>query len=103
VLSTTTMQVPAPRPVAPGPSWRHDAAYDRLPVDGRHGHMRQAQASPRLSDDDDPHPLRGALATIGGMLAGFGVGLATDEPAAGLFVGTGVGMITTTIVRAFDD
>lgn len=89
-------------------SWRHAGMYVRVHARSTDAHWRQAEEWPRrnhpaLSSDDDPHPLRGTLATIGGLLAGLGVGLAVDEPAAGLFVGTGVGMITTAFLRAFGD
>ncbi|MFW6079238.1 MAG: hypothetical protein ACODAE_06440 [Gemmatimonadota bacterium] len=88
--------------------WRYAATYDGVLAAGTNEPRGRDEASPRrphpvLSGDDDPHPLRGTLATIGGMLAGFGVGLAADEPAPGLLVGTGVGMITTAFIRAFDD
>lgn len=51
--------------------------------------------------DDDSTPRLGRLATVGGMLAGLGIGLAADEPAAGLIAGAGVGLLAAAFLRAF--
>lgn len=47
------------------------------------------------------HPLAGGFATMGGLLAGLGLGLAIENPAAGLLFGLGLGMIITAALRAF--
>lgn len=47
------------------------------------------------------HPFTGALASVGGLIGGLGVGLAMREPAAGLLAGLGLGMIITTLLRAY--
>lgn len=48
-----------------------------------------------------PHPLRGGLALVGGMVAGIGIGLAVRDPAAGLLAGLGIGMVLTAFLRAY--
>lgn len=47
------------------------------------------------------HPFTGALASVGGLIGGLGVGLAVREPAAGLLTGLGLGMVITAILRAY--
>lgn len=47
-----------------------------------------------------PIPFAGIGVVTGGMLAGFGVGLMTGNPAAGLLSGAGVGVFTVSVFGA---
>lgn len=47
------------------------------------------------------HPLRGALAVAGGLLAGLGLGLAYGQVPAGAITGLGFGMLLAAVLRAF--
>lgn len=46
------------------------------------------------------HPLTGGLASVGGLVAGLGVGLLVGEPAAGGLTGVGLGLVITALLRA---
>lgn len=88
----------------PSPALTHDrfAGADSLSDSHLDTNPHRLRDDP-LFRDHDPDGRRGTLAIVGGLVAGFGVGLAVDEPAAGLLVGAGVGMIATAFVRAFSD
>lgn len=47
------------------------------------------------------HPLRGALAVAGGLVAGAGFGLAYGHLPAGAIIGLGFGMLLAAVLRAF--
>lgn len=91
-------------PVLPPPALTHDrfAGADSLSDSHLDTNPHRRRDDP-LFRDHDPDGRRGTLAIVGGLVAGFGVGLAVDEPAAGLLVGAGVGMIATAFIRAFSD